>query len=210
MPGSTRRGTRAMGRRRIGRALRGLLVLSAFAALGSCSSTPEGPPRAQGDICTIFEERPAWREAMVASSARWGAPVAVQMAIIWRESSFRAEARTPRTYALGVIPTGRVSSAYGFAQAIDGTWEWYRDDSGNGRADRTDFEDAADFVGWYMAKTESTNGIPMNDAFNQYLAYHEGHTGYRRGGWRGKGWLRRIAGQVEAQAQLYDAQLAEC
>ncbi|MEM6973297.1 MAG: hypothetical protein AAF577_10880 [Pseudomonadota bacterium] len=179
-------------------------------ALGSCSSTPDGPPRAQDDVCAIFAERPGWREAMIASSARWGAPIPVQMAIIWRESSFRGEARTPRTYALGVIPTGRVSSAYGYAQAIDGTWDWYREDSGNRRADRTEFDDAADFVGWYMTKTRRANGIALDNAYHQYLNYHEGHRGYRRGGWQGKDWLKRAARQVERQAARYGDQLRDC
>ncbi|MEL6264883.1 MAG: lytic transglycosylase [Pseudomonadota bacterium] len=185
-------------------------ILTALVALGSCSSAPEGPPRAQNDICAIFDQRPDWRAATVASAARWGAPVPVQMAIIWRESSFRAEARPPKTYTLGVIPTGRLSSAYGYSQAIDGTWDWYREESGNRRADRTDFADAADFVGWYMAKTRDVNGLTMADAFNHYLAYHEGHTGYRRGSWRAKAWLKRAATQVEDQARRYDSQLARC
>ena len=189
---------------RLGRAL--ALVL----AIGSCASVPDGPPRHQDDICLIFDEFPEWREAMEASRARWGAPIPVQMAIIWRESSFRPEARPPRTYALGFIPTGRLSSAYGYSQAIDGTWEWYRRETGNSSADRDDFEDAADFVGWYMAKTRSSNGLAMHDAFNQYLAYHEGHTGYRRGSWRQKAWLKRAAGQVQAQAVRYNTQLRQC
>ncbi|MEM6906762.1 MAG: transglycosylase SLT domain-containing protein, partial [Pseudomonadota bacterium] len=160
----------------------------------------DGPPRAQNDVCAIFAERPAWRDAIRASALKWGAPEAVQMAIIWRESSFRAEARPPRTYFAGVVPTGRVSSAYGFAQAIDGTWDWYRDETGNRGADRDDFEDAADFVGWYMAKTSRSNGIGMADAYHQYLNYHEGHAGFRRGGWRQKDWLRRAASQVSEQS----------
>ena len=91
-------------------------------AVGSCSSSPSGPPSVQDDICTIFAERPDWREAVIDSAIRWGAPVEVQMAIIWKESNFRAEARPRKKYALGFIPWGRVSSAYGYAQAIDGTW----------------------------------------------------------------------------------------
>ncbi|MEL6337547.1 MAG: transglycosylase SLT domain-containing protein [Pseudomonadota bacterium] len=187
----------------------------AAVALGSCSSGPErsvaeGPPRVQDDICAIFAERPHWRDATVASAARWGAPVAVQMAIMWRESSFRAEARPPQRYAMGVVPTGRLSSAYGFSQAIDGTWDWYRRESGNRNGRRNNFEDAADFVGWYMAKTEETNGLDMWDAYSQYLAYHEGHTGYRRGSYRAKDWLQRAAGQVAYQARRYDEQLRVC
>ncbi|MEM7505385.1 MAG: lytic transglycosylase [Pseudomonadota bacterium] len=180
--------------------------------LGSCGSSRDysGPPRAQDDICAIFAERPDWRDATVASSLKWGAPVEVQMAIIWRESSYRAEARPPKTYFAGVVPTGRVSSAYGYAQAIDGTWDWYRRDSGNSGGDRNDFDDASDFVGWYMSKTRRTNGIGMFDAFNQYLAYHEGHTGYKRGGWRSKTWLKNAATQVAQQAARYRGQLSRC
>ncbi|MEO1724754.1 MAG: lytic transglycosylase, partial [Pseudomonadota bacterium] len=101
----------------------GIGALALALLVGSCSSTPDGPPKAQDNACLIFAERPGWREAIMDSSQRWGTPPHVKMAIIWRESSFRAEARTPRTYALGIIPTGRVSSAYGYAQAIDSTWD---------------------------------------------------------------------------------------
>ena len=132
------------------------------------------------------------------------------MAIMWRESSFRADARPPRTYALGVIPWGRQSSAYGYAQAIDGTWDWYREDTGNSGADRDDFEDAADFVGWYMAKTRTSNSIAMTDAYNQYLAYHQGHAGYRSGRWKSVSWLKNAAAAVSRQARRYEGQLAGC
>ena len=185
-----------------------LLVL----AIGSCGSsrTYDGPPRAQNDVCQIFAERPDWRDATQASALKWGAPIEVQMAIMWRESSFRSEARPPKKYVAGVIPNGRISSAYGYSQALDGTWDWYRKDSGNSGADRTDFEDASDFVGWYMSKTLRSNGIDMFDAYNQYLAYHEGHAGYRRGNWRNKAWLVRAARQVADQAVLYRSQLGRC
>lgn len=179
-------------------------------ALGSCASRPADPPRAQDDICGIFAERPGWRDAVIASALRWGAPVEVQMAIMWQESSFRGEARPPKRYALGFIPTGRASSAYGYAQAIDGTWDWYRRETGNRGADRDRFEDAADFVGWYMAKTLTLNGVLMNDAFKQYIAYHEGHTGYDRGDWQSKIWLQKAASRVASQAMIYRGQLAGC
>jgi hypothetical protein len=179
-------------------------------AIGSCSSTPSGPPRAQDDICAIFAERPSWRDAVLASAKRWGAPVEVQMAIIWKESSFRAQAKPPKRYSLGFIPRGRASSAYGYAQAIDGTWDWYRRETGNKGADRDDFDDAADFVGWYIAKTMASNGVTKYDAFNHYLAYHEGHTGYRRGDWQQKDWLRNAATRVADQAVRYRGQFNRC
>lgn len=188
----------------------GVLAAALFVVgCGGGSDDRKGPPKNQDDICAIFEQRPAWRDAVYASARKWGAPVPVQMAIIWRESSFRADVRPPKKTFMG-IPTGHISSAYGFAQAIDGTWEWYRKETGNRGADRTRFEDAADFVGWYMAKTWESNSIGMNDAFNQYLAYHEGHAGHRRGSYQSKKWLLDVAAKVAEQTVRYRGQLRGC
>ena len=141
---------------------------------------------------------------------RWGVPVAVQMATIYQESKFDAKARTPVNWTLGVIPMGRRSSAYGYAQAIDSTWDWYRDDTGKRRARRDRFSDAVDFMGWYMDQTQERNGIAKYDARNQYLAYHEGQNGFARGTHHSKGWLLRVADSVAARANLYSVQLASC
>ena len=152
-----------------------LAAALALMALAGCAS--DAPPRNVENACAIFDDRPHWRRAVAKSEARWGAPAHVQMAIIWKESSFVQDARPSRTYALGFIPTGRRSSAYGFPQAIDGTWDWYRKDTGHRHADRTNFNDAIDFVGWYLNKTWEMNRIPFYDAQRQYFAYHEGHSG---------------------------------
>ena len=185
-------------------------ALIVLLAVGSCASKPKGPPESVDNICTIFAERPEWRATVEASALRWGAPVDVQMAILWQESGFRPKARAPKRYLAGFVPWGRASSAYGYAQAIDGTWDWYRQETGNRGARRSDFEDAADFVGWYMAKTLVLNNVPMRDAYHQYLNYHEGHTGYRRGDWQNKDWLKAAANRVASQAALYRMQLASC
>jgi hypothetical protein len=50
----------------------------------------------------------------------------------------------------------------------------------------------------------------MSDARNQYLAYHEGRTGYSRGSYNSKAWLVRVAGEVGQRATIYEAQLAGC
>ena len=180
--------------------------------IASCSGSrvADGVPRNQSNLCAIFAEFPQWREAAIASSRKWGAPVEVQMAIIWRESSFRAAVRPPKKYILGIIPNGNISSAYGYAQAIDGTWNWYRRDTGNRRADRTDFSDAVDFVGWYMNQSVRQNGIGMHDAYNQYLAYHEGHGGHRSGSYNAKSWLLKAARGVASRAATYRGQLRRC
>ena len=104
----------------------------------------------------------------------------LQMAIIHQESRFKADARTPMKYILGVIPTGRQSSAFGYSQALDGTWKEYRQTTGRWGARRDDIYDAADFIGWYLAASNRELGISLSDTRNQYLAYHEGRTGYKR------------------------------
>ena len=65
-------------------------------------------------------------------------------------------------------------------------------------------------MSWYMTLTLERNGIALTDTRNQYLAYHDGHTGYARGSYRGKPWLMRIAGEVASRAVVYDLQLASC
>lgn len=184
-------------------------MLTTLAACGGGSGIDVSEaPKNQNNVCSIFDQRPGWRDAVTRSERKWGAPAAVQMAILWRESSFRSNVRPMRTNFLGL--KRRASSAFGFSQAIDGTWDWYRKDTGNRGADRTDFEDSADFVGWYMAKTARSNGVGMHDAYNHYLAYHEGHAGHRRGTYRKKDWLVDVAGKVAAQAARYRGQMRTC
>ncbi len=181
----------------------------ALLLLAACGSS-QAPPPDMNDACAIARDRRGWMRDMERTERKWGVPVAVQMSTIYHESKFVADARTPMTYALGIIPMGRRSSAYGFAQAIDGTWDWYQDSTGNRRAKRDRFSDASDFIGWYMDRTQKTNGVPKWDARNQYLAYHEGHTGYARGTWHNKAWLLRTADSVASRAAMYDQQLQGC
>ena len=102
------------------------------------------------DACSIADQKPNYLKAMQRTEDKWGVPVAVQMATIYQESKFVGDARTPMQYSLGVIPMGRQSSAYGFAQALDATWDDYRRQTGNWGARRDDIRDATDFIGWYM------------------------------------------------------------
>ncbi|MFV2002404.1 MAG: lytic transglycosylase, partial [Paracoccaceae bacterium] len=105
---------------------------------------------------------------------------------------------------------GRQSSAYGYSQALDATWEEYQRDTGNRRGRRDDFADSADFIGWYMAGSSERLGISRADASSQYLAYHEGRSGFARGTYRSKAWLTRIAREVDARADRYQQQLVSC
>lgn len=201
--------TNARSTLRRARAFAGALLI--LVAVSACAAS--GPPRSQDDACAIFAQRPDWLDAVRASEARWGAPAHVQMAIIQQESSFRHDARPPRRYVFfGLIPWRRASSAYGYSQALDGTWDRYLAETGRSSwlTSRTDFADATDFVGWYMATTRRVNGVSMDDAVAQYLNYHEGHGGYRRGSYRQKRWLVDVANRVGARASDYRAQMRAC
>ncbi|MEO0991318.1 MAG: lytic transglycosylase [Pseudomonadota bacterium] len=190
---------------------RRLSAILLFLVLASCGGGGSYiSERKLHDACAIADERPQYMSAMKRVERKWGVPVAVQMATIYQESKFQGDARTPLRYSLGVIPMGRQSSAYGYAQALDGTWDEYRAETGKRRAQRNDIKDATDFIGWYMTKTEERNGIAKSDATRQYLAYHEGHTGYARGSYRRKSWLMRVADDVGDRAVVYDAQLRSC
>ena len=189
---------------------RPLSALIVVLLLASCGGGYKAPPRNLDNACSILAQRPKYKRAFRATERKWGVPVHVQMAVIHQESKFRSDARTPFRYALGVIPMGRASSAYGYSQALDGTWDDYKDATGRRRAKRDNMRDAADFMGWYMTRSYERNGISLTDARNQYLAYHEGHTGYSRGTHRRKSWLLRVASDVERRANTYRAQLRSC
>ena len=167
------------------------------------------PPNVE-NICAIFDERDSWYKAAKASEERWGTPKHVQMSIMRQESSFIFNARPPRNRLLGFIPWTRKSNAYGFAQALDGTWDWYLRDTGNESASRDDFADAIDFVGWYTDKSNSTAGISKWDPYNQYLAYHEGQAGWSRKTFEQKAWLKERAQRVDRRARQWWAELQSC
>jgi hypothetical protein len=188
------------------RSLCAVMLLMILASCGGGSA----PPRNLDDACSIVKQRPEYLKAFRATKNKWGVPISVQMATIHQESRYKAKARTPYRYVLGVIPMGRQSSAYGFGQALDGTWDEYRDGPGRRGAKRNNIRDASDFIGWYMTKSQERNGIALSDARNQYLAYHEGHTGYARGSHNNKSWLLRVASNVDARADMYQAQLLNC
>jgi hypothetical protein len=186
------------------------LAVMLVAVLGSCGARNGSAPRNLDNACTILMERSDFVRAFRDADRRWGVEPHVLMAIIYQESKFKANARTPHQYALGVIPLGRQSSAYGYPQALDSTWEEYQKATGSRGARRDDIRDAADFMGWYMNKTTEVTGVSLNDVRNQYLAYHEGRGGFQRGTYKAKSWLIRIAGEVADRAQVYKSQLSSC
>ena len=175
--------------------------------MSACAS---GPPDNPTNACAIYKQKRSWYRATRASEERWGVPKYVQLAIIRAESSFDKDAKPPRGRFLLIFPGKRKSSARGYPQAIEQTWESYQRATGNRGASRKNFRDAADFVGWYGSETRRRVGVPVYDAYRQYLAYHEGWGGYARGSYRGKPGLEAAARRVERTAASYRRQLQSC
>lgn len=177
------------------------LLLSACAA-----SRPANP----ANVCDMFEERRSWYRAAERTEQRWGVPVPVTMAFVYQESYFNARARPERTRVLWVIPWTRPSTARGYAQALNSTWQQYQQETDNVFARRSNFADAVDFIGWYNHYSVARSNIALTDARNLYLAYHEGHSGFNRATYQNKGWLLEATAAVERNAERYQLQYASC
>ncbi len=162
------------------------------------------------DACDIFKGYPQWRIITENTKAKWGVPVTLQLAFIKQESSFKKNAKPPRSKLLGIIPSKRISSAYGYSQALDGTWDDYRSSTGNTSASRKNFRDASDFIGWYVDGSHRLLKLPKTDTFNHYLAYHEGRGGFQKKTFNSKKWLLNVAKKVEKQAISYTKQIKLC
>lgn len=178
--------------------------------VASCGGGQSSAPNNLDNACLLLKERPEYFRAFRNVEKKWGVPVHVQMATIHQESKFIADARTPFRYVIGVIPMGRQSSAFGYSQALDATWDEYREDQNRRSAKRDRIRDASDFMGWYMNQTRERNGVALTDARNQYLAYHEGHTGFRKGSFNRKAWLVAVSGKVATRSEMYRQQIASC
>ena len=162
------------------------------------------------DSCIIFKEKKNWYKSTKESYDNWGVPIALQLAIIYQESSFKQFAKPKRSKFLGVIPMGRPSTAFGYAQVTNPTWDWYKSRTGNSNASRANFKDVTDFIGWYGNQSKKILGISKNDYYNQYLAYHEGHGGWKKKSFNSKKWLLNVAKKVETNANMYNNQLKVC
>jgi len=184
-----------------------LVPLVALMFLVACAAKP---PENPDNLCDIFEEKRSWYKAAKKAADKWNGPIHIPLAILYQESSFRAKAKPPRNYVLGVIPAGRKSSARGYSQAKSPAWQDYKKQSGNRGADRDNFADSVDFVHWYMDKTRKVNNVSKWDAKAQYLNYHEGWGGYKSGSYRSKQWLIDVAAKVDKRAAMYGAQYNTC
>lgn len=185
----------------------GLVVLLAGCAGPHISNT--------SNACQIFAQGNSlfgsWYTQTKAASRRYNIEIPILLATIKAESSFRSNVTTPRHYVLGIIPWGHISSAYGYAQALNGTWAQYKSRTGNHYASRSSFADAVDFIAWYHRTSVLKDGINPHNAYQLYLSYHMGWTAYAKYGEKGaNAQTRQVAHEVARQAQLYARQLRCC
>ena len=175
-----------------------------FFLISACSSIPKNT----ADGCSIFSDRYLWYKHAKKTEKKWGTPIHIQLAIIKMESDFDWLAKPKRKKIFKIIPYKRPSSSLGYSQAVKGTWKQYKNETGNKLASRTSFKDSVDFIGWYTNKTESILKISKQDAFRQYLAYHEGWGNYKN--YKKNQKVIILAKKVKKHSERYKGQLKKC
>ena len=163
-------------------------------------------PKHADDACGIYRDFPSWLSVGKDVQKRWGTPLSLQLAIIYIESRFDAQAQPKREF----MHLFHKSSALGYAQALDSVWRIYVHSTHQLGADRESFSDASDFIGWYTHISKKRFGMPYNHTFDHYLAYHEGWAGYAKGSYKGQKQLIAVAKEAQQQAARYEKQLISC
>ena len=184
--------------------LKSKFIILTVLLLTGCSSIPNNT----ANSCSIFSERYLWYKHTKKVEKKWGTPIYIQLAIIKMESDFDWLAKPARQKIFKVIPYKRPSSSFGYSQAVKGTWEQYKKETGNQLATRVRFRDSVDFIGWYTNKSEKILKISKQDAFKQYLAYHEGWGNFKY--YKKNEKVIKLAKKVQKQSNIYKNQLLKC
>ena len=184
--------------------LKNKLIFLLFFLITACSSIPNNT----ANSCSIFDQRYLWYKHTKQVEKKWGTPIHIQLAIIKLESDFVWLAKPARQKIFKVIPYKRPSSSFGYSQAVKGTWEQYKKETGNNLATRARFKDSVDFIGWYTNKTETILKISKKDAFKQYIAYHEGWGNFKY--YKKNKKVIGLANKVKKQSEIYKKQLIKC
>lgn len=179
-----------------------VLLFSIF-GLCACANIDKTPPKIVQNACSILDEKNEWEKPIFIAAREWKISPGTILAIMRQESGFRHNAR-PIDKKSGK----KLSSALGYSQALDATWQDY--EKARGKAKRKDFNDAADFIGWYSDKIHKITKVQKSDAMNLYLAFHEGPGGYNKKTYVSKPWLLNVAQKVQTNAYIYDKQLYDC
>ena len=173
----------------------------------ACHSTQHTTKIKVNNICDVLNKHNDWYYALKKVERKWGIEKHLILAFIHQESRFQSNARPHKD---AHVANNTPSNAYGFAQAKTETWSWYQSKTQNYNGVRDDFDDATDFMGWYIDESTNRLKISKRDVLRQYLAYHEGQGGFEQKTFIQKPWLIAVAKKVARKAQLYKNQLKRC
>ncbi|GAB4223233.1 MAG: transglycosylase SLT domain-containing protein [Francisella sp.] len=155
------------------------------------------------DICTILKENPDWKKTLIKVHEKYKVEPEFIMALIYQESRFDAKAKSKH------------STAYGYAQVINKTWKHFQEDV-KANAKRDNFDDSAEFVGWYVSQLANKLKIKMTDYSNLYMAYMLGATGFKRyknGTFKNTEKIekdKKITLKLKGYTKEYKSQLKQC
>ncbi len=164
----------------------------------------------KNNACEMLKENHDWLIATNNSYQKWGTPISVQLSFVYHESSFVHDARPFKKDSRYPFGKKYLSTALGFSQALNGTWGDYLKETTIKNPDRTNFGHSVDFIGWYNKKSFKSLSIKPSDAYNLYLAYHEGRGGWKKGYHLKQPWLMNYAKSVQKKANEYSSQINKC
>jgi hypothetical protein len=163
------------------------------------------------NICHIMERRPSWDGELKNIEEKYNVSKFTILAFINQESSFKSDAKPPFKKIWRFIPTwNRQSSSYGYSQAINSSWDLFQMQTKNKESYRDNFYDSAEFIAWYLKKSNLINKIDLNDTFNLYLSYHEGWTGYNKKSYLKKTQLINISNKIIKIKNKYKSDYNNC
>lgn len=174
------------------------IALLSLTLISGCSVNESVSTNYPNDACKMLLENKDWFHSSNNAYKKWGVPISVQLSVIKHESSFNHDAST------------KTSSAYGYSQALKGTFSDYKKETKNKKAKRNSFADSTDFIGWYFDKTYKAIKHSPHNASTFYLAYHDGIGGFKKKTYLKKKWLMDKSKEVQAVSNKYRAQLNKC
>lgn len=162
------------------------------------------------NICAVYSDNFDWFRYSHEAERKWGIDKTIVLAVIKSESGFNSFAMPVKSYLFGFIPWETHSSAFGYSQALKGTWEEFVDESPGWVRSRANFKDSAEFVAWYLSKCSKRAKIDRHDAGKLYLCYHEGVTGYKRKTYLKKQWLIEKSESIAEDVINAKKELSQC
>lgn len=187
------------------------LISLQFLFLSGCATIiEEKRPDNIDNACHILKENKGWNRTLHFIERDWGIEPHVILSVMYQESSFNHRAR-PVSGRRWFFFNRYKSTARGYSQALDGTWNEYKEQNNKGRfTRRSSFSDSADFMGWYMNRTHRQTRIKKDDTYNLYLAYHEGNGGWTRKTYSQKPWLIETSKRVDQRANRFRDEIQNC